>query len=99
MSRDQDVILKVGGSTDPGRLAKSIEMTAKEQGGSVKLRAMGPHSVNQTVKALIIARSSLLAQDRDLAWTAGFDVREERGDLITLILFRCFIVDTLLIVS
>lgn len=83
-----DTVLKVGGNTDPGKLAKSIEMTAKEQGGEVKIRAMGPHSVNQTVKGLIIARQNLVAQAKDLAWTAGFDVKDELGDSITVIVFR-----------
>lgn len=89
MRRDEEeVVLKVGGRTDPGKLAKSIEMTAKEQGGEVRIRAMGPQAVNQTVKGLIIARQNLIGQDQELAWTAGFDVREELGDSITVIVFR-----------
>jgi stage V sporulation protein SpoVS len=87
-----DVILKVGGSTDPGKLAKSIEMTAKEQEGVVRIRAMGPHSVNQAVKALVIARQNLVAQAQDLVFTAGFEVREEQGEQITLIVFVARIV-------
>jgi stage V sporulation protein SpoVS len=92
MGRSTDTVLKVSGATDPGKLAKSIEMTAKEQGGEVTLRAMGPHSVNQAVKALIIARQNLVAQAADLLWTAGFDVRQEGLDSITVIVLKARVV-------
>eukprot|EP01006_Ploeotia_vitrea_P055177 TRINITY_DN67970_c3_g1_i1.p1 TRINITY_DN67970_c3_g1~~TRINITY_DN67970_c3_g1_i1.p1 ORF type:complete len:267 (-),score=17.48 TRINITY_DN67970_c3_g1_i1:172-939(-) len=56
-----DQILKVAGSSKPKSLAGAIAKRMRE-GGTVKLIALGPASVNQAVKALAIARS-FLAED------------------------------------
>lgn len=92
MRRDSDVVLKVSRTTEPGKLARSIEMTAREQGGTVLIRAMGEAAVNRTVKALIMARSNIIERAQDLAWTAGFDEKIEDGERINLIVFKAVIV-------
>lgn len=78
--------LRVGGRTDPAKLAKSVAMTVQErEDGIVRIRAMGPHAINQTVKALIIASSQLIAQGKNLAYRHGFESKSEDGEEITLI--------------
>lgn len=78
--------LKVSGQTDPGKLAKSIAMTVQERpDGMVKIRSMGPHALNQTVKGLIIATAQLVAQGKNLTYRHGFETKTENGEAITLI--------------
>jgi stage V sporulation protein SpoVS len=84
-TQQKTVTLRVNGQTDPGALAKSIVMTAQEQGGTVKVRAMGPHAVNQMTKAHIIARQYLVAQGMDLEYLDAFDTHTEGGDEVTVI--------------
>lgn len=78
--------LRVSGRTDPAKLAKSIAMTVQErEDGAVRIRAMGPHAINQMVKALIIATSQLVAQGKNLTYRHGFESKTEDGEDITLI--------------
>lgn len=80
--------LRVSGTTDPGKLAKSIAMTLVEGNGKVKVRAMGPHAVNQATKGIIVARQQLAAQAKDLKLVPGFDTQREGDDDVTVIVYH-----------
>ena len=82
-----DQPLFVSGKTDPGKLAKTIAMSLHEQNGSLRVRAMGPHAVNQAVKGLIIARQQLAAQACDMEIIPAFSTHREGEDDVTLIVF------------
>lgn len=83
-----DEPLKVSGKTDPGKLAKSISMTLQErEDGRLKVRAMGPHSVNQAIKGLIIARQLLAATGLDIDIVPVFDTHREAEADVTVIVF------------
>lgn len=89
-----DKPLKVSASTDPGKLAKSIAMTLQErEDGRVKVRAMGPASVNQAVKGIIIARQQLAAQALDIELVPAFDTHKEGEDDVTVIVFNLTLIE------
>lgn len=63
--------LKVSKTTDPGKLAGAIASYTKE-GKDIELLAIGAGAVNQTVKAMAIARSFVIARGLDIKFTASF---------------------------
>lgn len=78
--------LRVKGDTDPAKLARTIALTLIDH-THLKVRAMGPASVNQAVKGLILARQFLTPTARDFTIVPGFATHREGEDEITVIVF------------
>ncbi|MAG24205.1 stage V sporulation protein S [Candidatus Pacearchaeota archaeon] len=96
----EDNILKIRGGTDTGdredsktyikKVARAI-LTVINKYGDARLRTVGAPSVNNAVKAIIIAKN--MASDRDdidLIFTASFDVVDFDGHEKTAIMFTVF---------
>lgn len=64
-------MLKVSSSSNPGATAGAIAHCVRERGES-QLQAIGPRAVNQTVKAIAIARGYLAASGVDLYFVPEF---------------------------
>ena len=90
---DADSSLRVSATTDPGKLAKSISMTVQERASkTVLVRAMGPHSVNQAVKGLIIARQMLAANNLDIDIVPAFESTSEASGSVTVVIFHVYLI-------
>jgi stage V sporulation protein S len=79
-------ILKVGSRSHPGKVAGAIAAIIRE-GKEVQARAIGAGAVNQAIKAVIIARIYMLAEDVDLFCIPGFvdlDIGGEERTALTL---------------
>lgn len=63
--------LRVSAGSRPNAVAGAIAALLRQE-GAVEVQAIGPHAVNQAVKALAIARAYLEADDLDLRATPGF---------------------------
>lgn len=71
--------LRVSGTSRPNAIAGAIAALLRSQ-GQVDIQAIGPAAVNQTVKALAIARGYLLGDHLDLYAQPEFvklDVQQE----------------------
>jgi len=100
MSKEETNILKIrgGGSSSEDReeVARYIKRLARailvviEKHGDARLKAVGAPSVNNAVKAFIIARSMAESSDMELLCTAGFDVANFDGKEKTAIMFTVF---------
>jgi len=100
MNKSEDNILKIkgGGPSDDRddarnyvkRVARAI-LTVIGKYGDARLRAVGAPSVNNAVKALIIAKNISSERDEvDLLFTASFDVVDFDGQEKTAIMFTVF---------
>ena len=70
--------MKVKKTTDVKKLAGAIAVAVREK-GSAELQAIGAAAVNQAVKAVIIARSFLIASGIDIVIIPSFQVTETEG--------------------
>lgn len=64
-------ILRVSGSSRPNSVAGAIAALLRSA-GEVEVQAIGPHAVNQAVKAIAISRSYIEAEGLDLHTTPSF---------------------------
>lgn len=71
VTEDAASILKVSASSDPTRTASAISHAIYD-GKEVYLRAIGAASVNQSVKAVAIARGFVASRGLSLAIVPGF---------------------------
>lgn len=71
------------------KLASAI-LTVLDKYDEVKLKAVGAPSVNNAVKAFIVARSMSKNKDIDLVCTAAFDVADFEGNQKTAIVLTIF---------
>lgn len=72
-------VLKVGGGTPVNSLAGSI-LSVVEEGYKPVLTSIGPHALNQAVKALIIAKNLALHKNIMLVAEPSFvDLETEKG--------------------
>jgi stage V sporulation protein S len=63
--------LRVSASSRPNAVAGAVAALLRQE-GSVEVQAIGPHAVNQAVKALAIARAYLEQDHLDLTAAPGF---------------------------
>lgn len=86
-----EVLLRVGNSSDPLKVASALAHAIYEK-KEVTLRAIGAGAVNQAVKSIAIARGYVAQKTYDLACVPGFATLEGRdgGDL-SAIVFRIFV--------
>jgi stage V sporulation protein SpoVS len=90
--------LRVGSATNPGSLAKSIQMTLLEQHvpgqvTSLKIRAMGPQSANQMVKGIAIARQNLVGRGFDLCAQPHFETLTEANENLSVLVMKVTLID------
>ena len=64
-------ILRVSGSSRPNSVAGAIAALLRNE-GEVEVQAIGPHAVNQAVKAIAIARSYIQADGLGLVTVPSF---------------------------
>jgi stage V sporulation protein S len=90
---DPDNVIRVGGGSDPQAVASAIS-NAFYQSSTVTMRAVGASAVNQSVKAIAIARGYLATRGVDLVCRPGFTNIEGRNgsDSISAIVFRLILV-------
>lgn len=71
MSTDPPLIMQVSAETRPGALAGAIcqELTISER---VVLSAIGPHAVNQAIKAVASARGRMVSNGFELVVVPSF---------------------------
>lgn len=81
-------VLKVSANTNPNAAAGAIAGFIREQ-GEVEVQAIGAGAVNQSVKAIAIARGFVAVNGIDLVCSPGFKDIEVDGEIRTAI---CFIV-------
>lgn len=85
-SEDEKDLLRVKASSDPSKLASAIAYQIYD-GKSPTLRAIGAGAVNQSVKAIAIARSFAAARGFDLICIPGFaTVTMPEGDVSAIVL-------------
>jgi stage V sporulation protein S len=70
--------LKVSATSNPKSVAGSIVNNIRE-GKDVEIVAMGPNAINQTVKAIAIAREFITPEGMDLYCKPGFTHLELDG--------------------
>lgn len=63
--------LRVSAGSRPNAVAGAIAALLRQE-GAVEVQAIGPHAVNQAVKALAIARAYLEGDELDLRTAPGF---------------------------
>jgi len=63
--------LRVSGSSRPNSVAGAIAALLRTE-GEVEVQAIGPHAINQAVKAIAIARSYIEADGFDLTTQPSF---------------------------
>ena len=80
------------GKTYVRKLASAI-LTVLDKYDEVKLKTVGASSVNNAMKAFIVARSMSKNKQIDLVCTASFDVAYFDGDQKTAIVLTIFIED------
>lgn len=73
----QEVVLRVGNSSDVKQLATSISF-ALQDSKSVTLRGVGAGAVNQMVKACAVARGFVASRGVDLICRPGFQTIQMR---------------------
>lgn len=78
-SDNPDSIIRVGGSSDPQAVASSIANAFYDR-PEVIVRAVGASAVNQSVKAIAIARGYVAPKGRDLVCRPGFTNIESDDD-------------------
>lgn len=88
----EESILRVSGSSNPQSVASAIAHAIYES-KEVKLRAVGAGAVNQSVKAIAIARGYTAPRGIDLVCVPGFQSVDSDGDTISAIVFKVFSVN------
>ena len=63
--------LRVSAGSRPNAVAGAVAALLRQE-GAVEVQAIGPHAVNQAVKALAIARAYLVQDELDLTAAPGF---------------------------
>jgi len=81
------VVLKVAGSSNVGKLAGAIASFIQE-GKEVSLSAMGAGAVNQAVKAIAISRGMIASSGVDMVCIPGFRDEVKGGSHRSSILLR-----------
>lgn len=79
-------VLKVAADSKPKAVAGALAAVLRER-GSVELQAVGAGAVNQTVKAIAIARGFLAPNGMDLVAIPAFTKIEIEGEERTAIKF------------
>ncbi|HKI58923.1 MAG TPA: stage V sporulation protein S [Longimicrobiales bacterium] len=79
-------ILRVSGSSRPNSVAGAIAAILRNE-GEVEVQAIGPHAVNQAVKAIAIARSYIEAEGLDLRTVPSFVKLELQNEERTAVRF------------
>lgn len=78
-------LLLASSKSNPNNLSKAIVSTVRENGGKAEIQAIGAGAVNQTVKALAIARGHVAASGEDIIFTTSFvDVDMSEGQRTAL---------------
>lgn len=90
MGEDTEDILRVGGSTQPEKLASTIAHKILD-GKRVTLRAVGAPAVNQATKAVIIAQGFVASKGLTLSRRDGFIDVEMPDKVVTGILIRVMV--------
>lgn len=85
-------LLKVGAESNPRKVATALAGVLTEQDGFVELQAVGAGAVNQTVKAIAIARGLLAPTGVEIASTPSFVEIDIEGSERTAIRFKVFAV-------
>jgi len=87
-------VVKVSGKSPvtqtAGSIAKCFEQNKYKE--SVEIRAIGASSVNQMIKAVIVARSKLTSKGYDLVLRPFFAEEEVDGELRTLIVLEASLI-------
>jgi stage V sporulation protein SpoVS len=100
-SKNLDNVLKIRGDKDFNnhnkegktyvkKLASAI-LTVLDKYDEVKLKAVGAPSVNNAVKAFIVAKNMMRDKTCELVCTAEFDTAEFNGSQKTAIMFTVFV--------
>lgn len=71
VGRSEIEILRVSGSSRPNSVAGAIAALLRNE-GEVEVQAIGPHAVNQAVKAIAIARAYIQADGLGLRTVPSF---------------------------
>ncbi|GAA4019945.1 stage V sporulation protein S [Deinococcus rubellus] len=85
-----DETLRVSGTSRPNAVAGAIAALIRTT-GTLEIQAIGPSAVNQTVKALAIARGYLHGEGLDLSAQPAFvklDVAEEERTAVRFLVRR-----------
>jgi stage V sporulation protein S len=83
----EEPVLRVSAGSNPQSVASAIAHAIYES-GSCKLRAVGAGAVNQSVKAIAIARGYTAPRGIDLACVPGFASVDSNGDTISAIVLK-----------
>lgn len=78
--------LRVSGTSRPNSVAGAIAALLRNE-GEVEVQAIGPHAVNQAVKAIAIARSYIEADGLDLTTRPSFVKLELQSEERTAVRF------------
>lgn len=78
--------LRVSGTSRPNSVAGAIAALLRNE-GEVEVQAIGPHAVNQAVKAIAIARSYIEADGLDLTTKPSFVKLELQSEERTAVRF------------
>lgn len=73
---NREMIIKVAARSDPKPLAGTVSNALTEH-STVKLRAIGAGAVNQSVKAIAIARGHVAQRGQDLVCRPGFETTKD----------------------
>jgi stage V sporulation protein S len=82
----EEQFLRVSASSNPQSVASAIAHAVYDT-RSVKLRAVGAGAVNQSVKAIAIARGYVAPRGFDLSCVPGFTTIDSREGEISAIVF------------
>lgn len=88
-----DTILRVASNSDPANVAGAIVGVIRDH-GDARLQAIGAGAINQTVKAIAIARGYMAPGGIDLACIPYFVDLDISGDERTAVGFRVFKLST-----
>lgn len=79
-------VLRVSGTSRPNSVAGAIAALLRNE-GEVEVQAIGPHAVNQAVKAIAIARSYIEPEGLDLTSVPSFVKLELQNEERTAVRF------------
>jgi len=83
---EEEAVLRVSASSNPQSVASAIAHAIYDK-HEVKLRAVGAGAVNQSVKAIAIARGYVAPRGMDLICKPGFTTIQSRDGEISAIVF------------
>ncbi len=83
---DSDNVLKVAAQSDPNSVAGALAGVLREE-GEAEMQAVGAGAINQTVKAIAIARGYVAPSGIDLICIPAFKDIEIEGEERTAIKF------------